>query len=159
FTHWSYENERYVRPCVQQEATALLTSANFSWDLIFGHHPHVRQPMMRINDARTNKNKLVLFSGGNFTSGVRFIRASKHLYGIIMKCKIGPLSSNQNQLAIGDVEWRRTYNRRDVISDRPTKTIIIDRTNEPNPLRYSPIVGIILIIVIIILKILEYFVF
>jgi hypothetical protein len=124
FPHWSYENERYVRHSIQAHARTLLcgedqiippgASAN-RWDLIFGHHPHVRQPIMTVDDISRNGTqfrKLVVFSGGNFTSGVVFIRARKHLYGTIMRCQIGPLAADPAQLAIGDVRWQRTYNER-----------------------------------------------
>ncbi|GAG77989.1 unnamed protein product, partial [marine sediment metagenome] len=48
YPHWGYENERYVRNSIQDEARAWLTDPNNPWDLIFGHHPHVRQPIMAV---------------------------------------------------------------------------------------------------------------
>ncbi len=153
FPHWGYENERYVRRRIQYDATALLTNRDQEysqyqdyirrtldkeilpgenpfrkWDLIFGHHSHTPQPIMRVDDILTDRNgikihdqqgndivfhKLVAFSGGNFTSGAWIIRRKKHIYGTVMKCDIGPLKGHRNQLAVGNVEWRTTVNRRD----------------------------------------------
>ena len=152
FPHWGYENERYVRKRIQKDATALLTNRDQEysqyqdyvrrtldkeilpdenpfrkWDLIFGHHSHTPQPIMRIDDFLTDRNgnriqdqqrndivyhKLVAFSGGNFTSGAWIIRRKKHIYGTVMKCDIGPLKGHRKHLAVGNVEWRTTVNRR-----------------------------------------------
>lgn len=152
YPHWGYENERYVRKRIQKDATALLTGKRQTysdyqnyirrthdklilpeenplrkWDLIFGHHSHTPQPIMKVNDYLTDRNgnkvqdqsgndiifrKLVAFSSGNFTSGAWIIRRKKHIYGKIMKCDIGPLKGHSNQLAVGNVEWRTTVNRR-----------------------------------------------
>jgi len=153
YPHWGYENERYVRRRIQKDATALLTNEQQTytdyqerirrsndnlilpgenpfrkWDLIFGHHSHTPQPIMKIDDFLTDRNgikirdqqgndivfhKLVAFSGGNFTSGAWIIRRKKHIYGTVMKCDIGPLKGHSSQLAVGNVEWRTTVNVRD----------------------------------------------
>jgi hypothetical protein len=160
FPHWGYENEKYVRTRLQSDAIAILTGipqkhSRFksfvikifnleiyskegkSWDFIFGHHPHVRQPIMEVkdyvrdddgkiikNDAekQIELNKLVVFSGGNFTSGASIIRKKKHIYGIIMKGEIGPLKHYPQKYAMSNVEWRRTVNTKDV----DTKIVSID---------------------------------
>ena len=124
YPHWGYENERYVRTNIKNRAEELLKK----WDLIFAHHPHVRQPVMEVKGDKLKKqdgtpvlnqdgseatlNKLVAFSGGNFTSGVTFIRKKKHIHGIIMKCEIGPLEHDVTQLAVGEVEWYNTFNKK-----------------------------------------------
>ena len=153
FPHWGYENERYVRRRIQLDATALLNGQqqtytsyqNYirrtldktilpdpvrNWDLIFGHHSHTPQPIMRVDDFITLPNgtrvlfhKLVAFSGGNFTSGAWIIRRKKHIYGYVMKCEIGPLSGHPNQLAVGNVEWRTTVNVRDRDNNGKYKTV------------------------------------
>jgi len=152
FPHWGYENERYIRKRIQKDATALLTSrqqtySNYQnyirrshdklilpsldpfrkWDLIFGHHSHTPQPIMKVDDILTDQSgtkiqdqsgndiifqKLVAFSGGNLTSGAWIIRRKKHIYGTVMRCDIGTLKGHPNQLAVGKVEWRTTVNRR-----------------------------------------------
>ena len=65
--------------------------------------------------------KLVAFSGGNFTSGVTFFRKKKHIHGIIMKCKIGPLGNGK--YAVGEVEWWNTFNEIDPNSQEKTKIV------------------------------------
>jgi len=150
YPHWGYENEGYVRTAIRKEAIRLLSGVKqkFSWikrrtrklfkkpkilegtdkkwDLIFGHHSHVRQPIMKIRDG--NIWKLVAFSGGNFASGVRIIRKKKHIYGIIMKCEIAPLARGNGKLVIGRVEWERTINKR--TKNPRTKTVHIDLNKE-----------------------------
>ncbi len=163
YPHWGFENEKYVRKRIQLDAKALLTGLeqkyslyqNFTrellaeriqpdpdkkWDLIFGHHPHVRQPIMEVEDTFINNSgvkipykKLVVFSGGNFTSGADIIRHKKHNRGIIMKCEIGPLKGYRDKLVAGNVEWRNTINLKSkkikTIKGKKfrTKTVSIDR--------------------------------
>lgn len=149
YPHWGFENEKYVRTRIQLDAKALLTGLkqdyswyqNFTrellaeriqpdpdkkWDLIFGHHPHVRQPIMEVVDTFINDSgasiqykKLVVFSGGNFTSGANIIRNKKHNRGIIMKCEIGSLKEYRNKIVVGNIEWRNTIN----IKSKEKKTI------------------------------------
>ncbi|MHA2391555.1 MAG: CapA family protein [Promethearchaeota archaeon] len=121
YPHWDYENEKYVRRNIQRRAKNLLTGEPVrKLDLIFGHHPHVRQPIVKILDITTNPGgaivkfwKIIAYSGGNFTSGVTFLRKKKHIHGRILKCEIGPLNQNPYQLAVGKVEWKNTFNEKD----------------------------------------------
>jgi len=120
YPHWGYENERYTRRGIQKIAKKLLTrNSPQKWDLIFGHHPHTRQPVMKVE--KDGLKKLVAFSGGNFTSGVTFFRKKKHIHGIIMKCKIGPLGNGK--YAVGEVEWWNTFNEIDPNSQEKTKIV------------------------------------
>lgn len=195
FPHWGYENERYVRQRIQLDATALLTGEqqaytsyqNFirhhldklilpdplrKWDLIFGHHSHTPQPIMRIDDYLTLANgeriqdqegndilfhKLVAFSGGNFTSGAWIIRRKKHIYGYVMKCDIGPLVGHPNQLAIGKVEWTNTVNKRHTEGDRKWKTVeFYDRRYRTyTHYLWSLLIGVGIIILILFLRYLD----
>lgn len=152
FPHWGYENERYVRKRIQKDAKALTTAEEQSytryqkmirnclnkeilpdpdgrkWDLIFGHHSHTPQPIMKVEDTTENQvkfHKLIAFSGGNFTSGANIIRRKKHIYGTIVKCDIGPLKDCRTQLAVGKVEWKTTVNERDSDDVGPYKTVKI----------------------------------
>lgn len=158
FPHWGFENEKYVRTRVQLDAKALLTGVpqkyskfqikvrkwfkkkidpypDKNWDLIFGHHSHVRQPIMKVKVKKMNLWKIVAFSGGNFTSGANIIRNKKHNRGIIMKCEIGPLKGYRDKLAAANIEWRNTINNKgkekEVVNGKekmvPTKTVSIDR--------------------------------
>jgi hypothetical protein len=153
YPHWGFENEKYVRTRFQDDAKALLTgiekefkwlkkfynkkrkvyaNKKYKWDLIFAHHPHVLQPIMKVrDDIKIGNNsipycKLVVFSAGNFTSGVNIIRKKKHISGIIMKCEIGPLEGYNDKLAIGKMEWRRTKNFKTRIEDERAKLVCID---------------------------------
>jgi len=160
YPHWGYENERYVRPSIQGHANAILTNQNNQWDLIFGHHPHTRQPIMRVRcNTATGVPfyKLVVFSGGNFTSGAHILRRRKHIFGTIMRCQIGPLAADNSQLAIGDVSWQRTVNVRTTPSTGRTKTIEVDRGDYPNSNTTSLIIAIIIIASIFLVRFLEMF--
>ena len=128
--HWGFENEKYVRTRFQKDAKALLTGIspkyrgfqkiykkkflrgifahpNHKWDFIFAHHPHVLQPIMKVSDEIKIKNKkpipynkVAVFSAGNFTSGANIIRKKKHIFGLIMKCEIGPLPVSYTHLTL-----------------------------------------------------------
>lgn len=165
YPHWGFENERYTRRNIQEEAEGLLKN---KWDLIFGHHPHTRQPVMIVKEeldapARTplsgrsedkiKLKKLVAFSGGNFTSGVKWLRRKKHIHGIIMKCKIGPLVNSPDHYAVGEVEWWNTFNEK----DGDTKIVkkgkgIADRTRI-----YILLIGIAAFIIAFLPRVLELF--
>ncbi|MFW9875406.1 MAG: CapA family protein [Candidatus Thorarchaeota archaeon] len=165
YPHWSYENERYVRSSIQNKAKQLLTSIpNKKWDLIFGHHPHVRQPIMKFKDEYKDQQgnsiefwKLVAFSGGNFTSGVTFLRKKKHIHGTIMKCDIGPLEDNDTQLAVGKVVWQNTVNEKKKINGKATKVIEFDYEEERISRICLLIIGIVSIVLFIMLKLLDFF--
>ena len=105
YPHWYYEYELYPRQKVKKTAENLLER----WDLIFGHHPHVVQPITKIKVGETNK--LLAYSAGNFSAG---LEVDAHKYGLIMKCEIGPLKSDSSKLAVGKVEWKFTYNDNDI---------------------------------------------
>jgi len=154
--HWGFENEKYVRTRFQSDAKALLTGnpqrysriqkyirkkfkrvikpdPEQKWDIIFAHHPHVLQPIMKVPDIIKDDNgkdikynKLAVFSAGNFTSGVNIIRQKKHISGIIMKCYIGPLKGHEEKLVIGKMEWRRTKNYKIRVGNTRTKRVCVD---------------------------------
>ena len=99
YPHWNYEYELYPRPKIRKKSNKLIKK----WDLIFGHHPHVVQP---ITCVRTSDiNKILAYSAGNFSSG---FPNKAHRYGLIMKCEIGPLIYNTAKLAVGKMEWKFT---------------------------------------------------
>ena len=100
FPHWGYEMERWPRPEIVRCGHRLLGD----WDLLFGHHSHVPQPVTAV--AKGSVNKLLAYSGGDFATG---IRSQKYRYGIIAKCEIGPLKSSPERLAVGAVEWMFTH--------------------------------------------------
>ena len=73
-----------------------------NWNLIYGHHPHVPQPITKYGP------RLLAYSGGNLTSSKT---RKKHISGLVMKCQIGQIK-NTSQLEIGKVEWSYTINEK-----------------------------------------------
>lgn len=63
--HWG--NEYQLQPTEEQKELAEAL-ANDGVDIIFGHHPHVLQPMEWI-DRKDGRKSLVVYSLGNFLSG------------------------------------------------------------------------------------------
>ncbi len=132
YPHWHYENEDYVREGIQENCSELMKYGDDSyekkpWDLVFGHHPHVPQAITNIeSESDEIPNKLLAYSGGNFTSGVW---RDKHNHGLIMKCEIGTWIKDANRLAVGEVQWsyiRNKFNRWKFWRKNRTKEIIID---------------------------------
>ncbi|MFX1411919.1 MAG: hypothetical protein ACFFA6_16350, partial [Promethearchaeota archaeon] len=83
------------------------------WSLIFGHHTHVPQPIIKYG------NSLLVFSGGNFTSS----KARKnHRSGLILRCQIGRLNDS---LVLGRIDWSYTINERD--KKKKEVTVYIDK--------------------------------
>jgi hypothetical protein len=72
------------------------------WDLIFGQHSHVPQPIKDYGSG------IICYSGGNFTSSER---RKKHISGLVMKCEICK-SNNPDKLELGKVHWCYTRNER-----------------------------------------------
>ncbi|MHA1467846.1 MAG: CapA family protein, partial [Promethearchaeota archaeon] len=172
YPHWGYENERYVRSSIQDKGRELLTAGEKKWGLIFGHHPHVRQPVMIVKDKLMKPNgtplkgldgnnivikKLVAFSGGNFTSGVNFLRKKKHIHGIIMRCEIGHLINDPNQIAVGVVKLQNSFNEKVPNSQQKTKIVKIGDGIAGRSRSYYVILGILLLVTVILLKLLELF--
>ncbi|MFX1375846.1 MAG: CapA family protein [Promethearchaeota archaeon] len=85
-----------------------------NWDLIYGHHTHMPQPITVYN------NKLLVYSGGNFINSQC---RKKHRSGLIMKCQIGR-SRNTGKYSIGNVEWSYTINQKE--KNHKKVTVIID---------------------------------
>ena len=175
YPHWNYENERYVRRRLQRRSKRLLIdNGNENWDLIFGQHTHVRQPIIKVwEDLRdaagtlildSNGNpkglwKLLAFSGGNLTSGVNLIRRRKHIHGRIIRCDIGPLSQDPTRLAVGRVEIQDTFNEngRDRDTGDRIKTVRFGVGEEGVSRFWMLIIGIVIISIVIILRVLGIF--
>ena len=171
YPHWNFENEKYVRKRLQKRAKKLLTNNDDqNWDLIFGHHPHVRQPVIKIRedllkddgtpvlDADGNPVqiwKLVAFSGGNFTSGVRWIRRKKHIHGRIMRCEIGPLTKYENKLAVGKVEIVDTVNKEGYDNDRDIdfKTVKFGLGEKGINRIWILVIGLVIVAIVVLLRV------
>lgn len=93
-----------------------LTEEKQKWDFIFGHHPHVPQPITAYGKG------ILAYSGGNFTSSKR---RKKHISGIILKCEIGQ-ENGSDQLTLGKIEWCYTINERKKKKKVKEVNVIID---------------------------------
>lgn len=90
------------------------------WDLIYGHHSHVPQPIIDY------EKRLLAYSGGNLTSSQW---RKKHRSGLILKCEIGHIN-NSETLVLGNYEWSYTYNERNRKDEEVTVKIDTKRNSE-----------------------------
>ncbi len=145
YPHWHYENECYVRNSIIKKCKKLLLirvyytlykylpkmlqrapiknyqgspSIYGGWDLIFGHHTHVPQPIIQ------HQKHLLAYSGGNFTSS-KWI--NKHQHGLILRCQIAK-KNEEGSLAIRRIDWSYTECTR----DRKGKIVHVDIDVEHN---------------------------
>jgi len=159
FPHWNYENETYIKRTFKRNAEKLLES----WDLIFGHHPHVPQDIKKYSSDSGKPLRICAFSGGNFTSGSTWFRNNLHSRGLIMRCEIGKLDNGK--LAIGTIKWSlvksvffsernsdgKKIKVKEVVIIKKAKVSLVSRTFTP-----FIIVGYISILILRILRI-EFF--
>ena len=147
FPHWHYENECYVRSEIVEKCKSLFRDGIYyvkskfipkifvrppintynkkpKWDLVFGHHTHVPQPIVIVPNPNTQRNNLLAYSGGNFTSS-KWI--DKHQHGLILRCQIAKINES-NKSAIRCIEWSYTKCDR----DRKNGTVHIDIDVEHN---------------------------
>lgn len=74
--HWGNENTSVVTPLQEQQMQILV---NNGVDVILGSHPHVLQPMLW-KERPDGKRTLVMYSLGNFLSGMEYMK--NHIGGI-----------------------------------------------------------------------------
>jgi len=67
--HWGPE---YVREPAQEQIQLAQFLADSGVDIVFGHHPHVLQPMDVLKHEESNHETTVFYSLGNFLSGQYF---------------------------------------------------------------------------------------
>ncbi|MBY9019956.1 MAG: CapA family protein [Candidatus Lokiarchaeota archaeon] len=137
YPHWHYENECYIRSKIKERTIELMKEGIYKylykhlpkklqrapiknnkgklgitvkWDLIFGHHTHVPQPIVGILHAsKLLPKKLLAYSGGNFTSS-KWI--NKHQHGLILRCQIAK-KNKVNSFVIRRIDWSYTECERD----------------------------------------------
>jgi len=88
-----------------------------NWELIYGHHSHVPQPITKFELIMNNSlinNRLLAFSGGNLTSSKK---RKKHISGLIVKCEIGRVHIN-GPLVLGKAEWSYIINEKEKIKEK-----------------------------------------
>lgn len=146
FPHWHFENESYMRTFRRKRSKNLIRygayrrsheikkldkkefpSIKKSWDFIFGHHSHVPQPIESFNSNGLNKlRKLIAFSGGNFTSGVK---RKKHRSGLIAKIRLHKTSIKGKKIIVRKLKWSFTWNE-DTKKTSNREVIIDDISNK-----------------------------
>jgi hypothetical protein len=146
YPHWHYENECYVRRRLKKKCKSLFKNGLYyaesklipkiflrrmldtnneepKWDLVVGHHTHVPQPIVIVEDPDTKIKNVLAYSGGNFTSS-KWI--DKHQHGLILKCQIAKV--NSSEAAVRSIEWSYTKCDR----NRRNKVVTIDIAEELN---------------------------
>jgi len=152
YPHWHFENECYIRRKIKEKSKNLLLSGVYheykkflpkklqrapikiysgnsgisaKWDLIFGHHSHVPQPIVthppnNNNQQHNNLNQknLLAYSGGNFTSS-KWI--NKHQHGLILRCQLEK-KKEEDSFTIKKIDWSYTECKR----NRKAKTVQVD---------------------------------
>ncbi|MBM4763449.1 CapA family protein [Bacillus sp. B15-48] len=101
--HWGNEYQRYPDE-IQKELAHFLV--NEGVDIIFGHHPHVLQPMEWLKN-KDGRKSLVVYSLGNFLSGQKW--DYKDIGGIVsieIKKQIGPSGTT---IELGTPIFKPTY--------------------------------------------------
>ncbi|MHA1986039.1 MAG: CapA family protein [Promethearchaeota archaeon] len=111
---WFQRNMKFFYKKPKKKSAIPQKQINQKWDLIFGHHSHVPQPIKDYGKG------ILGYSGGNFTSSER---RKKHISGLIMKCEICE-SDDPNQLELGKVHWCYTRNER--TKKKKEVSVIID---------------------------------
>jgi poly-gamma-glutamate capsule biosynthesis protein CapA/YwtB (metallophosphatase superfamily) len=101
--HWGNEYQRIPTEAQQQLAQFL---ADEGVDVIFGHHPHVLQPMKMLK-TKDNRQTFVVYSLGNFISGqMRDYKDIGGLATIEITKKVAP---DGTKLTISDPKFIPTY--------------------------------------------------
>jgi Bacterial capsule synthesis protein PGA_cap len=103
FPHWGYEMDLYPRKSVVEQMGTWLTQ----FDAVVGHHSHNPQPVTVQADPDGIK-RLGAYSMGNLSFGMAFRDRLifKYLtWGAILKITAGPLLSQPDRWAVGDLSW------------------------------------------------------
>lgn len=101
--HWG--NEYQLQPTEEQKKLAE-TLVNEGVDIIFGHHPHVLQPMEWI-DRKDGGRSLVVYSLGNFLSGQ--MRDYKDIGGLATVEVTKYIDQNGVDITLTNPEFVPTY--------------------------------------------------
>jgi len=109
-------------PYLKRSKKLKLEEKEQKWEIIFGQHPHVPQPITVYGEG------ILAYSGGNFTSSKR---RKKHISGMIMKCEIGQVN-NSGPLVLGKIEWSYTINERKKKEIKEVTVIIDCQRNRRN---------------------------
>ena len=101
--HWG--NEYVLFPnSVQKDLAQFLTDEGV--DIIFGHHPHVLQPMQWLYDEK-GEPTLVVYSLGNFLSGQN--TEWRDIGGMVMVEVTKKIVNNQAKIELSNVSFEPTF--------------------------------------------------
>lgn len=101
--HWGNEYQRV--PSIEQKKLAKYL-VNQGVDIIFGHHPHVLQPMEWIQ-SKDGRKALVVYSLGNFLSGQ--VRDYKDIGGMVSLEVTKTVGKNGANIMLNKVHFKPTY--------------------------------------------------
>ncbi|CAM3720273.1 CapA family protein [Mesobacillus zeae] len=101
--HWGNEYERTPNNSQKDLAKFL---ADEGVDVIFGHHPHVLQPMEWI-EAEDGRKTLIVYSLGNFLSGQ--VRDYKDIGGLVTVELTKNVTPGGNSITVSNPEFTPTY--------------------------------------------------
>ena len=161
FPHWHFENETYIRNSFKHKSLNLVRYGTYkssnraekifndsknknTWDIVFGHHSHIPQHIEFCNEREINKisetipNKIIAYSGGNFTSGEP---RQKHRHGLIAKFYLKP-NDNQDKLEIDKVLWSFTFNEGDKKNnENPRKVVLNYKMNKKGKINLNDVLN------------------
>ncbi len=98
FPHWGYEMELFPRTDIVYQGKELLKH----YDIILGSHSHLPQPISA-ETTDSGLKKLIAYSLGNFSFGLRGALLKKFYFGEILKFDIG--KTDRDEWAVGNIEW------------------------------------------------------
>ena len=101
--HWGNEYQRY--PVTEQKELAKFL-VNEGVDIIFGHHPHVLQPMEWI-ETDNGRKSLVVYSLGNFLSGQN--KNDKDIGGMATVDVTKTIDHEGIQIKLSNPDFHSTY--------------------------------------------------
>ena len=101
--HWGIEYQRYPSNEQKKLGQYLIDSGV---DIIFGHHPHVLQPMEWVK-AKDGRNGLIVYSLGNFLSGQK--RDYKDIGGMVTVDVTKTINENGTTIALSNPRFFPTY--------------------------------------------------
>jgi poly-gamma-glutamate capsule biosynthesis protein CapA/YwtB (metallophosphatase superfamily) len=101
--HWGNEYQRF--PTDQQEQLGQFL-VDEGVDIVFGHHPHVLQPMKMVK-TKDNRNAFIIYSLGNFISGQ--MRDYKDIGGVVSIDISKNVSQDGTKIDISNPQFEPTY--------------------------------------------------
>ncbi|RDI45845.1 CapA family protein [Falsibacillus pallidus] len=128
--HWGSEYQRMPN---DSQITLAQEMADAGADIIFGHHPHVLQPIETIKRA-DGSNAVVVYSLGNFLSGQMW--EYKDIGGLASVTVQKTVSTTGTTIKVGDVQFQPTYVESHHL--RKYKVLPLDKAFKEGLIDHSP---------------------